>query len=136
MSQYRIYHNPGTPLEWVVEDCSDDSLWLVPGVANGWERRRPYRGHRQALQLVPDYGFLGLGVPGQSSRDEPFAARLRACREAKPLTVSDLAESAGLSRQAVHDLESGRREPNLKTARALADVLGCSLDDLCPSQVT
>ena len=63
---------------------------------------------------------------------DTFASRLRQRREAKPLTVYDMDESAGLSRQAVHDLESGRREPTLKTARALADALDCTLDDLSP----
>lgn len=28
----------------------DDGLWIVPIIPDGWSKRTPYRGHRQALQ--------------------------------------------------------------------------------------
>ena len=42
-----------------------------------------------------------------------------------------LAERAGLSRSFVADIEKGRRQPRELAARALAEALGVTVDDLC-----
>lgn len=59
-----------------------------------------------------------------------FAERLKAIRRAKNLTITDLAESAGLSRQTIHNYESGERDPTWAAVMALAYAMGCKTDDL------
>lgn len=62
--------------------------------------------------------------------NDTFAARLRVRREAARLSVPELAAAAGLTRQAVWQLERGEREPTLETARKLAAALACTIDEL------
>jgi transcriptional regulator with XRE-family HTH domain len=62
---------------------------------------------------------------------ETFGARLRALREGRRFSQQRLAERAGLSGKAfVWELETGRFLPGWKVACALADALGCTLNDL------
>jgi DNA-binding XRE family transcriptional regulator len=55
-----------------------------------------------------------------------FHLKLRELREAKGVTQAQLAESAGLSKGGIADLEQGRRKPTLETAQKLARALGVS----------
>lgn len=57
-----------------------------------------------------------------------FATRLRALREAANLTITDLAESAGLSRQTIYNYESGTGEPTWAVVCKLAECLGVSTE--------
>jgi DNA-binding XRE family transcriptional regulator len=59
---------------------------------------------------------------------ECFAGRLRELREAAALTQADLAEKAGLTREGVAQLETGRRKPAWETVLALCEALGCSCE--------
>jgi predicted ATPase/DNA-binding CsgD family transcriptional regulator/DNA-binding XRE family transcriptional regulator len=60
-------------------------------------------------------------------RTSPFGEHLRRLREAAGLTQEELAERAGLSRDAIGALERGlRRHPHPPTVRALLDGLGLS----------
>jgi predicted ATPase/transcriptional regulator with XRE-family HTH domain len=64
-------------------------------------------------------------MPG--TRDETFGARLRSHREAAGLTQEELAQQAGLSANAVGQLERGeRKHPYPHTVRSLASALGLS----------
>ena len=64
-------------------------------------------------------------MPG--TQDETFGARLRKHREAAGLTQEELAEKAGLSVNAVGQLERGeRKRPYPHTVRSLAGALGLS----------
>jgi transcriptional regulator with XRE-family HTH domain len=56
-------------------------------------------------------------------------ARLRELREQKGLTQAELAERAGVKRDAVARWEADTREPGWSNAVALAQVLGIILDD-------
>jgi len=56
--------------------------------------------------------------------------RLRAARLARGITQRDLAELAGVTRQAVAALEAGRSEPSLRVAFALAHATGSTVDEL------
>ena len=56
-----------------------------------------------------------------------FASRLTSLRESKSLTIPQLATLAGMSRQAIHLLEAGKRQPSLDTAERLAKALGRKL---------
>ena len=57
-----------------------------------------------------------------------IASRLRTLRESAGLSIQQLAERAGISRQAVQHLETGKRtNPAIDTVRKLAKALGKSL---------
>lgn len=57
-----------------------------------------------------------------------FGGRLRRLREAAGLSVGELAQRVGLTRQYLYDLESGRKAaPSLDVARRLAESLGKKL---------
>ncbi len=60
--------------------------------------------------------------------------RLRAARIEKGLSQADLAEEAGLTRQAVYAIESNHYLPNVTTALRLARTLGCRVEDLFGSE--
>jgi predicted ATPase/DNA-binding XRE family transcriptional regulator len=61
------------------------------------------------------------------TRDETFGAHLRGYREAAGLSQEELAQKAGLSANAVGQLERGeRKHPYPHTVRSLADGLGLS----------
>jgi DNA-binding XRE family transcriptional regulator len=57
-----------------------------------------------------------------------FAGRLRELREEAGLTQTDLAGKAGLTREGVAQLETGRRKPAWETVLALCEALGCSCE--------
>ena len=57
-----------------------------------------------------------------------FASLLRSLRESANLTVTDLAESAGLSRQTIYNYESGKGEPTWAIVQRLAESLGVSTE--------
>ncbi|MBL8796689.1 MAG: helix-turn-helix transcriptional regulator [Planctomycetia bacterium] len=59
-----------------------------------------------------------------------FGERLRELRERANLTQSQLAEKSGLNLSTVTRLEQGFREPTLTSARALADAIGVTCDEL------
>jgi transcriptional regulator with XRE-family HTH domain len=56
--------------------------------------------------------------------------RLRASRESAGLSQQDLAVRAGVSRQLVGAVETGRHLPRVDSALALAEVLGVTVDSL------
>jgi len=55
---------------------------------------------------------------------------LREWRKYRLMTQSDLATASGLSQGAIAQIESGKRNPTVETARKLADALNCDIDDL------
>ncbi len=59
-----------------------------------------------------------------------FAQNLAALRKRAGYTQETLAEALGVSRQAVGKWESGQGLPEASTLLTLADLLGCSLDQL------
>jgi putative molybdopterin biosynthesis protein len=60
----------------------------------------------------------------------PMDNRLRRVREGCGLSQAELARRAGLSRQALSAIESGRYVPNTAVALRLARALGCTVEDL------
>jgi putative molybdopterin biosynthesis protein len=60
------------------------------------------------------------------------AEKLREAREARGLTQAELAARAGVSRQAVSAIESGRHLPRVDAALALASALGTEVARLFP----
>lgn len=57
-----------------------------------------------------------------------FAATLKSLREAAGLTLADLGDAAGLSRQRVHQLEAGTHRPSWAEVQALAAALDVSTE--------
>jgi len=55
---------------------------------------------------------------------------LRAIRKAKSMTQRELAERSKVHRINISQYESGIRNPNLTTVQKLADVLGCTIEEL------
>lgn len=60
---------------------------------------------------------------------------VRGRREALGLSQSDVAEAAGLSRQLIGTVETGRHVPNVNAALALARALGTTVEDLFGIQI-
>lgn len=58
-------------------------------------------------------------------------AALRARRDRLKMTQQDVADAAGIMREAYARVESGARpDPQLSTAEAIARALRCKVDDL------
>lgn len=96
---------------------------IVP-LLDGWEP--PATGYDSAAQAC-----FGVGYYHQrSARSLPpdFPARLRSLREAAGLSAPQLAEKAGVSRQAVNYYEAGERAPTWDAVQALAAALGVPTD--------
>lgn len=60
-----------------------------------------------------------------------FGDRLRAIRERKKMTQSDLAEKCGLTASWISHFESGRRSPGIENLIRLSFGLECGMDYLC-----
>src|SRR5689334_12798991 len=60
----------------------------------------------------------------------PDENRVRRAREERGMTQAALAEAAGISRQTLGAIESGRTDPSISVAASLARALECGLDDL------
>lgn len=70
---------------------------------------------------------------GDKSLDIEIGRRLRQARIAKGLTQKDLAESLGLTHQAVQKYESGESRLALSTLAVLRSELGIEAADLLPA---
>lgn len=81
-------------------------------------------------------GMAKRGPRGAKGDPGPLGATLRSRRDALGLSQEALAEAAKLSTTYVAMLERGeRRNPGLRALRALADALGCSVEDLSAGPV-
>jgi transcriptional regulator with XRE-family HTH domain len=67
-------------------------------------------------------------VPRRKPAPPTFGSSLRGLREAGALTLADLGDAAGLSRQRVHQLEAGTHRPRWDEVQALAAALSVSTD--------
>jgi transcriptional regulator with XRE-family HTH domain len=57
---------------------------------------------------------------------------IKAARRVRGLTLAELGNALGVTRQYVQAWEAGRRNPSRKYLRALAEVLGLQVTDLLP----
>lgn len=57
-----------------------------------------------------------------------FSEKLRQERESRSLTVVQVAEMLGVSRQHVYDLERGKTKPSWHLIQLLADSFGTTLE--------
>lgn len=65
-----------------------------------------------------------------------FAARLSRIRTLRCLTQADVADAVGISRQAVAQIEAGRRRITLAEALAIAAVLKVPVGDMLADRLT
>jgi DNA-binding XRE family transcriptional regulator len=66
----------------------------------------------------------------RQSRRRLAVDRLRALRTDRRWTQRELAERAGISKEAIHVYERGRKCPHQSTLRLLAAALGVSADEI------
>lgn len=59
-----------------------------------------------------------------------FGAALKQIREDRGMSQTDLALASNVSRQQICGYENGAAAPGFSAAWALANALGCSLDEL------
>ena len=67
---------------------------------------------------------------GTSRFDPAMGRRLRALREARGISLNDLARVAGVGKATVSGLENGTRNPTLETMYAIAAALGVPMSSL------
>ena len=56
--------------------------------------------------------------------------KVKQYRKAARMTQSQLAERAGISRQTISDIETGKHDPTISVALLLARALGVKVDNL------
>ena len=64
------------------------------------------------------------------SFDETFGARLRNCRLQEKLTQQELGDVVGLTKQAINDIEKGRRSTTISKAILLARYFNTTVEFL------
>ncbi|MEM6676173.1 MAG: shikimate kinase [Planctomycetota bacterium] len=85
----------------------------------------------RTIRLRVNYSFHPMVRQDEESLLRALGRRIRAEREHRGLTVTDLAESAGVSRRYVTEAEAGRANLTLLKLARLASALGIPLRDLC-----
>src|SRR6266508_2684318 len=80
--------------------------------------------------MISDF-MLGIMAPQQERQDLPeYENRLRAKRQALGLSQKQLADLAGITRQAVSAVEANQYSPATSVALQLARALRCRVEDL------
>ena len=74
---------------------------------------------------------------GEETFPDDFVGRLigtdsplREWRKYRGMTQVELAAASGLSQGAIAQIEAGKRNPTVETARKFANALNCDIDDL------
>lgn len=62
--------------------------------------------------------------------EQALAENLRVHRARRRLSQEQLANAAGIAKLTLWNIENGKTVPTLETVAKLADVLGCSIDEL------
>ena len=71
-----------------------------------------------------------MGIKHQAEQSSHFENRLKNLRTQRGLSQGELAEQAGITRQAVYAIEAGQYLPTTMVALRLASALGCTVEDL------
>lgn len=64
-----------------------------------------------------------------------IASNLKYLRERKDFSVKEISAALGITERAYYNYEKGVRDPSLKMLIKIANVYGCSLDDLVSNNV-
>jgi DNA-binding XRE family transcriptional regulator len=112
----------GEPQYAVVPIADYKSLLAISA---GTDDRRTVREIMEAIdageETFPDE-FVGRLIDTDSV--------LREWRKYRGMTQVKLATASGLSQGAIAQIETGKRNPTVETARKIADALNCDIDDL------
>ncbi len=68
------------------------------------------------------------------SRNPMIGPIIKAARKARGLTLAEVGNALGVTRQYVQAWEAGRRNPGRKHLAKLAEVLGLQVTDLLPRE--
>lgn len=71
-----------------------------------------------------------MSSPEKPSASQSFSANLKALRELRKLTQSELGNRAGMGAASVSHFETGQRAPSLDSLVKLADALDVTVDTL------
>jgi DNA-binding XRE family transcriptional regulator/mannose-6-phosphate isomerase-like protein (cupin superfamily) len=71
-----------------------------------------------------------MGRERRSSEHPPIGDRLRATRQARGLSLRELADRLGVSPSLISQIETGRARPSVSTLYAIANELAISIDEL------
>jgi len=63
-----------------------------------------------------------------------MTSKLRALREQRVLSLTDLAQLAGVNRVTIHRIETGKQKAMPRTLRKLAEALQVSVEELRDTQ--
>lgn len=63
-----------------------------------------------------------------------IGANLKEIRKRKRFTVTALAVESGVSRPSIWKIENSKASPRLSTLEKLANALGVTIAELCPSE--
>jgi DNA-binding XRE family transcriptional regulator len=122
MRKVQYIRQDGEPLYAVVP--IEDYKTLI-AVSAGNDDHRSFREIMEAIdageETFPDE-FVGRLI----ETDSP----LREWRKYRGMTQAELATASGLSQGAIAQIETGKRNPTVETARKFANALNCDIDDL------
>ena len=122
MNQVQYIPKDGEPLFAVLPI---EVYRVLIGCSAGDEGGRTYREILDAIdageETFPD-DFVGRLIETDST--------LREWRKFRGMTQVDLAGASGLTQAAIAQIETGKRNPTVDTARKFADALNCDIDDL------
>ena len=76
------------------------------------------------------YGYIDIIKVVSTIATNNFGKTLKNARLAAGLTQEALAQKCGMKKQNISRYENSEREPNIRTAKAIADALGIELETL------
>jgi len=120
MRKVQYIHQDGEPLYAVVP--IEDYKTLI-ALSAGNDDHRSFREIMEAAgeETFPD-DFVGRLIETESP--------LREWRKYRGMTQVELATASGLSQGAIAQIETGKRNPTVETARKFANALNCDIDNL------
>ena len=106
---------------------------MLVKLADFWENNLPARAQSALAGKILEIGggYTMSAIQELAPYIEDYPHRVRAAKEEKHYTISDIIERSGVSASAVNKLLAGTQmEPKLYNSAALCKVLGLSLDEL------
>ena len=96
----------------------------LPPTRTVWARAQMWGCHPSDLWRWADHGEAVFSGPAGAAFTRSGRLALRPVRDRAGVSLNDLAEALGCSRQMIHQWETGQREPQLDTIWRLAQALG------------
>jgi DNA-binding XRE family transcriptional regulator len=122
MSKVQYIPQDGEP-QYAIVPIADYRTLI--SVSVGDETNRSYREIIDAIDAGEET-FPDDFVDRLIDTDSP----LREWRKYRTMTQAELATVSGLSQGAIAQIETGKRNPTVETARKIANALNCDIDDL------